>query len=98
LANVPEVNIDTTLTFGVLKNYKYDELMYEILPYLPNEQQQFVYEQMLLNLSCVNKSALLYVLKTNLSQEEYTSLNLENASYEDIVKETSKRMVGTINE
>jgi len=98
LANVPEVNIDTTLTFGVLKNYKYDELMYEILPYLPNEQQQFVYEEMLLNLSCVNKSALLYVLKTNLSQEEYTSLNLENASYEDIVKETSKRMVGTINE
>jgi len=41
---------------------------------------------------------LLYILRTNLTQEEYTALNLDNASYEDVVKQVSLKMVGTINE
>ena len=81
-----------------MKNYTYKELMFEILPYLPADQQQFVYEELLLGLSCVNKESLLYILRTNLTQEEYTALNLDNASYEDVVKQVSLKMVGTINE
>ncbi len=92
------IDVDATITYGVMKNYTYKELMFEILPYLPSDQQQFIYEQLLLDLSCVNKESLLYILKTNLTQEEYTTLNLDNASYQDIIKEVSKQMVGTINE
>lgn len=93
-----DVDVDAVVVRGVMKNYKYNELMNEILPYLPPEQQQFVYEQLLLNLSCVNKESLLYILRTNLTPEEYSSLNLDNASYEDVVKQISQKMVGTINE
>jgi len=98
LARSINIDVDVALTFGVMKNYTYKELMFEILPYLPTEQQQFVYEELLLGLSCVNKESLLYILRTNLTQEEYTALNLDNASYEDVVKQVSLKMVGTINE
>lgn len=98
LARSINIDVDVALEYGVLKNYTYKELMFEILPYLPNEQQQFIYEQLLLNLSCVNKESLLYILKTNITQEEYLNLNLDNATYQDVVKELSKRMVGVVNE
>ena len=93
-----DVDVDAVVVRGVLRNYKYNELINEILPYLPAEQQQFIYEELLLGLSCVNKDSLLYILRTNLTQEEYTALNLDNASYEDVVKQVSQKMVGTINE
>jgi hypothetical protein len=77
----------------VIKNYKYNKIINEIIPYLPSEQQQFLYEQLLLDLGCVNRDSLLYTLKNYLSSSEYTTLNLDNASYEDVVREVSKRMV-----
>ena len=93
LARSIGIDVDTTLTLSVMKNYKYDKIINDIIPYLPPEQQQFLYEQLLLELGCINSDSLLYTLKNYLSSSEYTTLNLDNASYEDIVKEVSKRMV-----
>lgn len=93
LARSIQLDVDKTLTLSVIKNYKYNKIINEIIPYLPAEQQQFLYEQLLLDLGCVNRDSLLYTLKNYLSSSEYTTLNLDNASYEDVVREVSKRMV-----
>jgi hypothetical protein len=90
------VDVDATLTIGTISNFKYDKIINEIIPYLPTEQQQFIYEQLLLSLGCVNSNSLLYTLKRYLSTEEYTTLNLEAASYEEIITEVAKRMVTSI--
>lgn len=90
------VDVDASLTLGTISNFKYDKIINEIIPYLPIDQQQFIYEQLLLSLGCVNSTSLLYTLKRFLSTEEYTTLNLESASYEEIIKEVASKMVTTI--
>lgn len=90
------IPIDETIQLAVIKNYKYDELINNIIPYLPAEQQQFLYEQILLDLGCLNKDSLLYTLKKFLSSDEYNTLNLETASYEDVIKTVANKMVVTI--
>jgi hypothetical protein len=90
------IDVDASLTIGTISNFRYDKIINEIIPYLPAEQQQFIYEQLLLSLGCVNSNSLLYTLKRYLSTEEYITLNLEAASYEEIITEVAKRMVTSI--
>lgn len=91
------IPVDAVIEVAVMKNFNYDQIINDIIPYLPVEQQQFLYEQLLNSLGCVNQSAMLNILKTYLSTEEYTTLNLESsgATYEDIVTVVANKMVIT---
>lgn len=91
------IDIDASLTLSSVKSFDYEKLINEVIPYLPSDQQQLIYEQLLIELGCINKNAMLYTLKNYLDSEEYETLNLESASYENIVTEVAKRMVVTVN-
>ena len=60
------------------------------------EQQQLIYKNLLLQTSCINQKALLHYLKTTLPQESYNSLNLEDATYENVVDVTAELMATSI--
>jgi hypothetical protein len=96
LARSLGIDIDASLTLSSVKSFDYEKLINEVIPYLPSDQQQFIYEQLLIELGCINKNAMLYILKNYLDSEEYETLNLESASYENIVTEVAKRMVVTV--
>jgi hypothetical protein len=91
------IPVDAVLEVSVIKNFNYEQIINDIIPYLPVEQQQFLYEQLLLELGCVNQDAMLNILKTYLSSDEYTTLNLESvgATYEDVVAVVASKMVIT---
>lgn len=91
------VNIEQSIEIAVLKNFKYDQIINDIIPYLPAEQQQFLYEQLLLELGCINKSALLNLLKNYLSSEQISISNIDSsgATYEDVVSTVASKMVIT---
>lgn len=91
------VDVDKVIEVSVIKNFNYDQIINDIIPYLPAEQQQFLYQQLLTELGCVNQDAMLNVLKRYLSSEEYTTLNLESAgaTYEDVVAVVASKMIIT---
>lgn len=84
--------IKTILQISELTNFEYDKMINDIIPYLPQEQQQLIYEQLLIEIGCINTDALKYILKANLTTEEFRSLNVQSASYEQIVTEVAKKM------
>jgi len=96
LANIArefvEIEASATVTYGALNSLSSKELTSNAIKYLPKEQQELVYSKLLMETSCVNSVALLYILKKVLPPEQYTMLNLETAEYENIVNEVSKLM------
>lgn len=96
LANIAkefvDIDFDVTVTYGALNSLNSKELTSNAIKYLPKEQQELVYSKLLMETSCVNSVALLYILKKVLPPEQYTMLNLETAEYENIVNEVSKLM------
>lgn len=97
LCRVLGIPVDAVVQVSVTKNFTYDQMINEIIPYLPAESQQFLYEQLLSELRNVNSDALLYLLKKNISTDEYTTLGLESsgATYEDIIKVVAEKMIIT---
>ena len=87
-----EETYEITVTTGNLSSLSSEELTSDVIKYLPKEQQQLVYSKLLLETSCINSVALLYILKRTLPQEQYDLLGLDGAEYEDIVNEVSKLM------
>lgn len=96
LANIArefvDIDVGVTVTYGALNSLNSKELTSNAIKYLPKEQQELVYSKLLIETSCVNSVALLYILKKVLPPEQYTMLNLETAEYENIVDEVSKLM------
>jgi hypothetical protein len=91
------IEIKTILEITELTNFDYEKMINDIIPYLPKEQQQLVYEQLLIEIGCLNEDALRYILKMNLTLDEYRSLELQSASYDQIVKEVAKKMSMSVN-
>lgn len=87
-----DINLEATMTMGTLKSLNSQELLDKVIPALPKEQQQIFYKALLLNNSYINSKSLLYQLKSTLPEEQYISLNLESASYEDIADVTAQLM------
>ncbi len=91
-----DINLEATLNIGSMNSLNSEELLDEVIPALPKEQQQLIYKNLLLQTSCINQKALLYYLKTTLPQESYSSLNLEGATYENVVDVTAELMATSI--
>ena len=87
-----DIDLEATFTMGTIKSLDTDELLNKVIPALPKEQQQIFYNALLLNNSYINNRSLLYQLKSTLPAEQYISLNLESASYEDIAAVTAQLM------
>ena len=87
-----DINFQATLNIGSMNSLSSEQILEEVVPALPKEQQQLIYKNLLLQTSCINQKALLYYLKTTLPQESYNSLNLEGASYENVVDVTAELM------
>lgn len=89
------LDVDAVIQASVFKNFDYNQMINDIIPYLPSEQQQFLYEQLLTELGCINQTALLNLLKNYLSTDEYNTLNLESGTYEDIIQVVANKMIIT---
>lgn len=87
-----DIDFDATLAVGQISSLNSKELQEEAIPYLPKEQQQLVYNQLLLKLPCLTSASLLYILKRALPPEEYAALNLEQATYDNIAAEVASLM------
>jgi hypothetical protein len=87
-----DIDLEATFTMGTIKSLDTDELLNKVIPALPKDQQQIFYNALLLNNSYINSRSLLYQLKSTLPAEQYISLNLESASYEDIAAVTAQLM------
>jgi hypothetical protein len=87
-----DIDLEATFTMGTIKSLNTDELLNKVVPALPKDQQQIFYNALLLNNSYINSRSLLYQLKSTLPAEQYISLNLESASYEDIASVTAQLM------
>jgi len=87
-----DIDLEATMTMGTIKSLDTEELLTNVVPSLPKDQQQIFYNALLLDNSYINSKSLLYQLKTTLPTEQYEALNLENASYENIVSITAQLM------
>lgn len=87
-----DIDLEATITMGTIKSLDTEELLNNVVTSLPKEQQQIFYNALLLDNSYINSKSLLYQLKTTLPTEQYEALNLENASYENIVSVTAQLM------
>lgn len=87
-----EVDLQATINKGSISSLTSEELLEEVIPYLPKEQQTLVYNELLLGTNTINSTALLYYLKTTLPSEQYQQLGLETATYENIVSVTAELM------
>lgn len=96
LANIArefvELDYNATITYGSMNSLTSKELTSDVLKNLPKDQQQLVYSKLLMETSCINSVALLYILKRALPPAQYTALGLDDAAYENIVNEVSKLM------
>jgi hypothetical protein len=87
-----DINFSATLTVGQIASLSFDEIQNEAIPYLPKEQQELIYNELLLQLPCLTSASLLYILKRALPPEQYAALNIEQAAYQQIASTTSKLM------
>jgi len=91
LRDFVDVNMEVAVVTGVISNYNSQQLA-ELIKYLPKEQQEFVYRELLKNITCVKDNALLYILRTNLPQEEYNSYGFSSDTSNKILEELPKIM------
>lgn len=91
LKDFVDVNMEVAVVTGVISNYNSKELS-ELIKYLPKEQQEFVYRELLKNITCVKNNALLHILKTNLPEEDYNSYGFNNDTSNKLLEELPKIM------
>lgn len=87
-----DIDFNATLAVGQISSLNSKELKDDAIPYLPKEQQELVYNELLMKLPCLTSASLLYILKRSLPPEQYNALNLEQASYENIASEIATLM------
>lgn len=94
-----DINIQAELAVGAVASLDSSEISKEVIYNLPYEDQQKIFEKLLLETGCLNVKALLYILKRNLPTDQYESLGFSkyetidvDTTYENLVKEVSKIM------
>jgi hypothetical protein len=94
-----DIDIQAELAVGAVASLDSSEISKEVIYNLPYEDQQKIFEKLLLETGCLNVKALLYILKRNLPTDQYESLGFSkyetidvDTTYENLVKEVSKIM------
>lgn len=84
LASLLELlGVDATITISTLKTYNLNELKQEILPNIDSAQQTYILDNVITQ-SCITKEKMLYLLKNNLDEQQYTSMLLEDKSFNEV--------------
>ena len=65
-----EGDVQVDITSGVIARFNSDRIAKDLVKYLPQEQQELVYEE-LLKRTCLNTRELLFILKKFLPQDRY---------------------------
>ena len=76
-------SLNPTITLSTLKTYNLNELKQEILPNIDTQQQTYILDNVITQ-NCITKEKMLYLLKSNLDEEQYSSMLLENKSFNEV--------------
>jgi len=73
--------VNATITIGVLNTFNSQEMIDEVIPFLPQEQQELVYKELLDRTACLNLNQLLFILKRVLPEETYQSYGFDTDEF-----------------
>jgi len=76
-------SLNPTITLSTLKTYNLNELKQEILPNIDPEQQTYILDNVITQ-NCITKEKMLYLLKNNLDEQQYSSMLLEDKSFNEV--------------
>jgi hypothetical protein len=76
--------INATITIGVINTFNSQEMIDNVIPFLPQEQQELVYKELLDRTACLNLSQLLFILKRILPEETYQSYGFDTDAFSEI--------------
>ena len=76
-------SLNATITLSTLKTYNLNELKQEILPNIDVQQQTYILDNVITQ-NCITKEKMLYLLKSNLDEQQYSSMSLENKSFNEV--------------
>lgn len=76
--------INATITIGVINTLDSDEISTNVIPFLPQEQQQLVYKELLERTACLNLNQILFILKRILPTETYESYGFDTDEFSSV--------------
>jgi len=76
--------IQASITIGTISSFSFDEMSTEVIPYLPQDQQELVYKELLERASCLNVNAILFILRKTLPTEVYESYGFDTDQFSEV--------------
>lgn len=76
--------IQASITIGTISSFNFDEMATEVIPYLPQDQQELVYKELLERTSCLNVNAILFILRKTLPTEVYESYGFDTDQFSEV--------------
>ncbi len=81
---LPQVEINAAITVGTITSLSFDQMITDVVPYLPKEQQELVYKELLERTSCLNVNAILFILRKILTEEEYKNYGFDKDQFSQV--------------
>lgn len=76
--------INATITIGVINTFDSQEMIDNVIPFLPQDQQELVYKELLDRTACLNLNQLLFILKRILPEETYQSYGFDTDEFSEV--------------
>lgn len=76
--------INATITIGVINTFDSQEMIDNVIPFLPQDQQELVYKELLDRTACLNLNQLLFILKRILPEETYQSYGFDTDQFSQV--------------
>jgi len=76
--------IQASITIGTISSFSFDEMSTKVIPYLPQDQQELVYKELLERASCLNVNAILFILRKTLPTEVYESYGFDTDQFSEV--------------
>ena len=76
--------INATITIGVINTFDSQEMIDNVIPFLPQDQQELVYKELLDRTASLNLNQLLFILKRILPEETYQSYGFDTDEFSQV--------------
>jgi hypothetical protein len=77
-------SINATITIGVINTFDSQEMIDNVIPFLPQDQQELVYKELLDRTASLNLNQLLFILKRILPEETYQSYGFDTDEFSQV--------------